>query len=197
MFHLYFSFSIEMSTVHDLKVDITSLDFPEERANSCLVCLNFNIPKRTHDNHQELYQILGDISNFLTRHFLPDNRVSYQVTASYYLRNRLTGDERLWTGSFFPGNRSSLSGQFFQNFHQQTFAQKVNDYTTPANVQQFFVWNHLPTEWTFSHVASFIVNCQVNISNNHVFLRNFNLQEPGARGGRRRDRRHVILAHPW
>lgn len=184
-----------MATVHDTKVDITAVNMTDQNnVQATLVCLNFNIPKLIQENAQQFQQILSDISAFLENNFMPDNEISFQVTASYYLRNRITGEERLWTGSFFPGNQVSLSGNFFHLFRPQTFSQRLQQFTTPNHVQFCFLWNHLPTEWAFAGVASFIVNTQVKVGNNHAFLRQYDLQ---AARRRRMQRRHVILPHPW
>jgi hypothetical protein len=182
-----------MSPVQDTKVDITSLDIEENNSHTILVCLNFNIPEDKQADPGQFRDLLSDISEFLTVNFLPDNQVSFQVTASYYLKNRNTDEERLWTGSFFPGNRVSLSGPYFQIFNPQTFPRKLQQYTLPGNVLQNLEWNHLETQWTFLGIASFIVNCQVAVEDNDEFLRTFDLHS----NRRRRQRRHVILMHPW
>ena len=182
-----------MSPVQDTKVDITSLDLEGNINDRILVCLNFNIPEDKQADPAQFENLLSDISNFLTAHFLPNNHVTFQVTAAYYLKNRNTDEERLWAGSFFPGNRVSLSGPYFQIFSPQTFSRKLQQYTLPQNVLQNLAWNHLDTEWTFLGVASFIVNCQVAVEENHEFLRIFDLHS----NRRRRQRRHIILMHPW
>ena len=179
--------------MQDTKVDITSLDIEGDVNEPILVCLNFNIPEDKQADPGQFQDLLSDISDFLTLHFLPQNQVTFQVTASYYLKNRNTEEERLWTGSFFPGNRASLSGPYFQVFSPQTFSAKLQQYTLPQNVLQNLVWNHLDTEWNFLGIASFIVNCQVSVTNNHEFLRTFDLHS----NRRRRQRRHIILMYPW
>lgn len=184
-----------MSSVQDTKVDITYLSVEGDNNRTVfLLCLNFNIPHHSQTNQAQFQQILSDLSRFLSHHFLPDNQVTFQVTAAYYLKNRNTDEERLWTGSFFPGNRVSLSGPYFQVFDPQNFQRKLQSYTSPQNVQRNLVWNHLPTEWNFLGLASFIVNCQVTVDENHEFFRTFDL---GANNGRRRNRRHLTLLHPW
>ena len=182
-----------MSSVEDTKVDITSLDIQDGNRELSLLCLNFSIPHHKQENPAQFQALVSDISEFLALHFLPDNRVTFQVTASYYLKNRNTEEERLWTGSFFPGNRVSLSGLYFQIFNSQNFFQKLVGYTAQANVLGSLSWTHLTTEWYFLSIASFIVNCQVTVNYNHEFLRTFNLHS----SRRRRQRRHVTLVHPW
>ena len=179
--------------MQDTKVDITSLDIEGQNNRVFLVCLNFNIPEDKQADPEQFQGLLSDISDFLRLHFLPHHQVTFQVTASYYLKNRNTDEERLWTGSFFPGNRVSLSGPYFQIFNPQTFSTKLQRYTLPQNVLQNLAWNHLDTEWNFQGVASFIVNCQVSVGNDHEFLTAFDLHS----NRRRRGRRHVILMHPW
>jgi hypothetical protein len=182
-----------MSPVQDTKVDITSLDIEGNTDEPILVCLNFNIPEEKQADPAQFQDLLSDISDFLSLHFVPHHQVTFQVTAAYYLKNRNTEEERLWAGSFFPGNRVSLSGPFFQIFNPQTFSVKLQRYTLPQNVLQNLAWNHLDTEWNFLGIASFIVNCQVSVGNNHEFLTTFDLHS----NRQRRQRRHVILQHPW
>ena len=182
-----------MSPVQDTKVDITSLELEEHNSRRYLVCLNFNIPEDKQADPALFQDLLSDISDFLTLNFLPHHQVTFQVTAAYYLKNRNTNEERLWTGSFFPGNRVSLSGPYFQIFDPQTFSRKLQQYTLPLNVLQNLTGNHLDTEWAFQGIASFIVNCQVAVTENHEFLRTFDLRS----NRRRRQRRHIILMHPW
>ena len=182
-----------MSPVQDTKVDITSLNLEELNGRRYLVCLNFNIPEDKQADPALFEDLLSDISNFLTVNFLPNSQVTFQVTAAYYLKNRNTDEERLWTGSFFPGNRVSLSGPYFQIFNPQTFSRKLQQYTLPLNVLQNLTRNHLDTEWDFQGIASFIVNCQVAVTEDHEFLRTFDLRS----NRRRRQRRHLILMHPW
>ena len=187
------SVCVRMSSVQDTKVDITSLDIEQNIGHRILVCLNFNIPEDKQADPEQFQDLLSDISDFLTANFLPNSQVTFQVTAAYYLKNRYTDQERLWTGSFFPGNRVSLSGPYFQIFSPQTFSRKLQQYTLPLNVLQNLTWNQLDTEWDFKGVASFIINCQVGVSEDHEFLRTFDLHS----NRRRRQRRHIILMHPW
>jgi hypothetical protein len=182
-----------MSSVQDTKVDITSLNLEDHENATFLVCLNFNIPRDKQADAAQFQNLLSDISNFLQLNFLPDNQVTFQVTAAYYLKNRNTNEERLWVGSFFPGNRISLSGTYFQIFNPHTFPQKIRQSTEQERVLQHLAWNSLTTEWNFLSVASFIVNCQVVVEDNHGFLANHDLLT----SRNRRQRRHVTLQHPW
>ena len=111
-----------MGSNQQLKVDITTISL--DQPGFYLLLLNFNIPRSIVEENLplSLEQVLIDVAKFLHHHFFP-LPLYYQVTASYNLLNRETGDTRLFTGSFAPGsaNTSSLSGDIFKTFRRDTF----------------------------------------------------------------------------
>ena len=162
-----------MSSVQDIKVDITALN-PEE--NQCPVILNFNIPSSVVEDNvpQSFDYVLDNIATYVGHHFLHD-AVLFQLTASYYLVNTKTGDTRLWTGSFFPaGNHSaSLSGPFFQAFRSpQSFVERIKEFSLPQNIVTCLKWGGEDSDWTFDSIASIIASVQVKLSQDNVFIGN-------------------------
>lgn len=173
------------------KVDITKIAI--ERTNTCLALLNFNVPV----DHPNFDGCLADIQSFLERHF-PQNHeyhLTYQVTASYYLRRPDTGEERVWTGSFVAGSEQncSLSGRNFLVYQRDSFIRVVRRSLLPENVEDSLSWRDVDTHWQFSHLSSIIISFQTRLNVGHVFFARYeNL--PDHRG--RRERTHYTLVNP-
>ena len=178
------------------KLDVTTLDAGEHEMY--MLMLNFNIPKSVVEEDQpfSLEEATEDVALFVDNQFLLEP-VFYQVTASYYLRHRQSGDERLFTGSFCPkaNHTTSLSGPVFRLLRGATFSQEVRQFTTPQNILDCLDWpEDDESDWSFLSLASVILNCQVKLSWHNRFIRRHNLLS--ARGNRH-GRRHVTLPHPW
>ena len=178
------------------KLDVTTLDAGEHEMY--MLMLNFNIPRSVVEEDQPftLEEALGDVVLFLDREFSPEP-IYYQVTASYYLRHRQSGDERLFTGSFCPkaAHATSLSGPVFRLFEGDTFSRDVRRYTTPQNILDCLDWpEDDESDWSFLSLTSVILNCQVKLSWHNQYIRRKNLLS--ARGNRH-GRRHVTFSHPW
>lgn len=172
------------------KVDITRVAI--EGTNSHLALLNFNVPA----DHPNFDNCLLNIQTFLERHFPPPQpRLTYQVTASYYLRKPDTEEERVWTGSFVAGSEQncSLSGRLFLVYNRATFLRTVRQSVLPENVEDCLSWKDVDTEWQFSHVSSFIVCFQARINVTHPFFLRFGML-PDTSG--RSERRHHTLVDP-
>ena len=178
------------------KLDVTTLDAGER--GKYLVMLNFNLPKSMveDDEPHSLEQGLSDVANLLDQEFFPEP-VYYQVTASYNLRHRHTGDERLFTGSFMPksSQMSSLSGPIFRLFQKPTFYREVREFTTPENILSCLEWpEDDDSDWSFLSLSSVILNCQVKVSwYNQFIVRRDLLNTRGGRHGRR----HITFIYPW
>lgn len=179
-----------------LKMDVTTLDAGER--DQYLLMVNFNIPVSVmqEDRPLTLDQVLTNVGDFLYWQFVPEP-VFYQVTASYTLRHRHTGDERLFTGSFCPktNNISSLSGSVFRFFSLDTFNREVKQFTTPQNIIACLEWpSDDDSDWSFDSLSSVIINCQVKVGQYHKFIVRRDLL---LTRGTRRGRRHVTFLHPW
>ena len=183
-----------MSSIHDLKLDIHVLD-AEEGARAIAI-VNFNIPKPVVS--EERYEaVLGEAANFIDNHMLLEesDTVSFQVSASYYLKNSVTGEERVWTGSFnyTAADFALLSGPDFLPYERDFFIRKILRCTTDANhVASCLQWKDKETDWTFVEVCSIIVSCQALLSKNHEFFIRHNFFQ-GGRGARSR----ATLLYPW
>ena len=187
-----------MLSREDLKLDIAVADIDQGRFGVAI--LNFNVPHPivAAVDPAEYDRVLTSICNFLEEHFTRDNRrVTFQVTATYTLRNLVTGDERMWTGSFNPGNsvenRSYLSGPLFQEFQRNTFLQEAKRCTTEDHISQCLDWTDTETEWVFSQLTSVIFSFQTRLPRHHAFFTRFNL----LRGTQGQFSRVRTVPYPW
>lgn len=133
-------------------MDITQI--PLTDSHNFLALLNFNIPA----DHPDIEGCLQNIVGFLERNFGVENQpsITYQVTASYYLRRPDNGDERIWTGSFVAGSdqNCSLSGHLFALYDRESFAGVFRRSVSHQNVVDRLTWRDVDTEWQFSHVKA-------------------------------------------
>lgn len=182
-----------MCSIHDLKADIYVVD--AERGARALAIVNFNIPQNIVSGPR--YEtVLGEAADFVDRNLQPDQgneTVSFQVSATYYLQNGVTGEERVWTGSFnySESDFALLSGPDFLPYTRDYFVRTVLTCTADAeHVASCLLWTDKETDWTFSQVCSVIVSCQVLLGRHNEFFDRHNLLQ----GGRHR---RATLFHPW
>lgn len=171
------------------KVDLTALPTKERGEYICV--LNFTIPLEETLEVNTLEANLVRVQNFLARHF-GDKRVFYSLNASFRLTNAKNQDTRVFTGSFYPNAQAnmSLSGPLFLLYQPVTFLQHLRPLMTVAHARNVLmsVVND-ETDWQFDSVVSFIVSVQLNLTNESVFIRHYDLGS--ARPQRRR--RQVTL----
>ena len=184
-----------MTSNQQLKVDITTVGL--DQPGSYLLLLNFNIPSSIVEDNLPLLleHVLIEVAEFLQNNFSP-LPIYYQVTASYNLLNRETGDTRLFTGSFCPGSAyiSSLSGDIFELFERESFPGQVQQNATQANILNCLQRpDDDDSKWTFQSLASLIINCQLEVRGNHTFIQQKSLLLARGRHGRR----HITIVHPW
>jgi hypothetical protein len=183
-----------MSSIHDLKVDIYVLD--AQQGARALAVVNFNIPQTIVSEEGPRYQtVLGDAADFIDNHLHQGEAVSFQVSATYYLRNSVTGAERVWTGSFnyTSADFALLSGPDFLPYERDFFITEIVRCTTdPQHVASCLQWTDKETDWTFVEVCSVIVSCQALLSRHDEFFERYNLIQ----GGRHTAQRATVF-HPW
>jgi hypothetical protein len=150
-------------TRNDLKVDATTL----RGDRSLIVFFNINIPLRiVQDSQATLYNTCLQIEHFINDNFNATDAVYYQVTATYYIINKHTGEGRLWGGSFSPRANSVAQLSPFQKYIQNnTFATVVVGAST--NVEEKLQWVGKDTNWEFDRLESIIVNVQSSVNNDH------------------------------
>ena len=175
-----------------LKCDITLLPNSQDGTRAILL-INFNLPKLVVEDRQvELPHRLGQIVNFLTEHFATET-IYYQISSSYWIQKRDTGDIRRWVGSFFAKNTAaaSISGAAFLEFHPGTFVQQGLDNLRGENIHSALTVNFLDSAWHFVDLISIVVNCQLVVPVNHPFVTRHDLGS--VRRRQRRMRRHIVL----
>jgi hypothetical protein len=176
-----------------LKCDITALP-NSQNWSSAILLLNFNLPKNVvtpATATEELKNRLKEIELFLVQNFenLP---ISYQLSASYWLKNRITQDRYRWVGSFFARNlaAASISGSVFLDFNTQNFVQSVLQMLSNENIVQSLTVNFLNSAWHFDELISVIISCQLLLPVDHNFLIQHELLR---QRGRRTQRTHLTL----
>ena len=172
-----------------LKCDSTVIQNSQDGRNVILL-LNFNLPRATVDQREvELPLRLTQIKNFWEKHFYPALDIYYQMSASYWLQHRTSGERKRWVGSFFAreSRAASITGAAFLQFSPFTFVQQGLDSLLPANVEQSLTVNFLDSAWHFVSLISVIVNTQILAPVDHPYvLQHGFLQQTS----QRRNRRH-------
>lgn len=172
-----------------LKCDSTVIQNSQDGRNVILL-LNFNLPSATVEEREvELPLRLTQIKNFWEKHFHPALEVYYQMSASYWLQHRTSGDQKRWVGSFFAkeSQAASLTGPAFLKFTPSTFVRQGLDSLLPGNVENSLTVNFLDSSWHFAGLISVIVNSQILAPINHPYiLKHGFLQQTS----QRRTRRH-------
>ena len=178
-----------------LKCDITALP-NSQNLSQAIVLLNFNLPKDVVELNRdtELWQRLEEIKSFLIKQFGTAIQISYQVSASYWLKNKSSQDRYRWVGSFFAKNleAASISGSIFLEFESGSgnFVQNVWEMLDSKNIINSLSANFLNSDWNFDELISVIISCQLLLPVNHTFLLQHGLLQ---RRGRRSKRTHVTL----
>jgi hypothetical protein len=114
----------EEDVLNQFKVDIASLaDGPAAR----LVLYNVNIPRRLWQDEPSMVRV----RDIVVRDFGNVSGVYFQLSATYTLVNRETGEIRTWSGSFNPRNRDICELTSHLSFEPDTFVQFVLAHSLP------------------------------------------------------------------
>jgi hypothetical protein len=114
----------EEDVLNQFKVDIASLaDGPAAR----LVLYNVNIPRRLWQDEPSMVRV----RDIVVRDFGNVSGVYFQLSATYTLVNRETGEIRTWSGSFNPRNRDICELTSHLSFEPDTFVQFVLAHSSP------------------------------------------------------------------
>jgi hypothetical protein len=171
-----------------LKGDQTVIFSENER----LLVTNFNVPARIVGGDEEQYrQVLNRIADLLERdHRHPEDteRLYYYVTCTYDLVHSVTGETRLWTGSFSPrGNRFAQLSDFLL-FERASFVERVQAASNIDNVRARLTSGQFQsTQWSYHSLRSIIVSAQAVVTRTNPAIVNRGLlQYPGRT-------RHVVF----
>jgi hypothetical protein len=146
-------------TTQDLKVDATSV--PMERASRTLLIYNINIPRDVVENDVLWRDAIERADRLIHNEMRPAHALYYQVVATYYLTHMLTGEEQLWTGSFFSRGNSHAQLGIFREY-DNTFIDSVS--RDIINIEERLNWFDGDTKWVFDRLESVIVNAQAEVS---------------------------------
>jgi hypothetical protein len=158
------------------KVD--ALLVPTDERTHFLVIYNVNVPFRSFDTLESSTNILQRVRNLLSTDFT--NAVAtFQLTASYLLLHRVTGEQRIWTGSFYPRGNAPAYLSAFTRFRPDTFVQYCLD--SLDNVENTLLnWpNRGDTSWVFNEIISIIFNVQSMVQAEHSLVAKFSRRNHG------------------
>ena len=152
------------------KVD--GLLVPTDERDSYLAIYNVNLPFRLFDTVHSTTAVLERVKNLLSRDFT-NVIATFQFTASYLLVHRATGEQRIWTGSFYPRGNAPAYLSAFKRFHPDTFVQFGLD--SLENVEYTLQnWpNRRDTAWVFHQILSIIINVQSMVPTDHPVISKF------------------------
>ena len=152
------------------KVD--GLLVPTDDRDTYLVIYNVNLPFRLFDTIGNTTAVLERVKRLLSIDFV-NVIATFQFTASYLLVHRITGEQRIWTGSFYPRGNAPAYLSAFKRFHPDTFIQFGLD--SLENVEHTLLnWpNRRDTSWVFHQILSIIVNVQSLLPAQHVLISKF------------------------
>jgi hypothetical protein len=106
----------EEDVLNQFKFDIASLkDGPAAR----LVLYNVNIPRRLWQDEPSIIRV----RDIVARDFGNVSGIYFQLSATYTLVNRETGEIRTWSGSFNPRNRDISKLTSHLSYEPHTFVQ--------------------------------------------------------------------------
>jgi hypothetical protein len=137
-----------------LKVIQTSLESLEGRY---ILVNNINVPA----------DMLGDLSintrieNFIRQEYPTDNKIEFEISASYELVHKDTQESRIWTGSFNP----RLDFQIFpkQDYKQPTFQLYMQTYFKRSVIFERLLSFSNDTKWVIHQLISAILVVQSEI----------------------------------
>ena len=173
-----------------LKVDATCLKLDDSDWEVLYIC-NINIPTQYFNNSEVIERVLAFVDGeFAGVH------PSYEICGTYYLKHKVTEEEKFWAGSFFS-HRNAVEGRLpdlFTPYDRAELEAKL------LRLDQIAAsWAYLggeDTDWDFEGAVSAIVNlnCRLPINDNRLVNRGLvqNIHD----GGGGFSRKHVTFELP-
>jgi hypothetical protein len=158
------------------KVD--ALLVPTDERENFIVIYNVNIPFRSFDTLESSTNIVQRVKNLLMTDYI-NLIATFQLTASYLLLHRVTGEQRIWTGSFYPRGNAPAYLSAFKRFNPDTFVQYCLN--SLDNVENTLLnWpNRGDTSWVFTQIISIIFNVQSIVPIEHPLITKFTRRNHG------------------
>lgn len=168
-----------------LKVDAVSAPIEDPTRFTFLIIYNINVPHQYLEERETTTRnILVRIKDLLVRDFNQHHPV-YQITASYNLTNSVTGEFRVWTGSFSVRDNTPAQITGFLHFDPDTFVEESLE-----NLQDFeerlVRAPELSSNWVLNSINSIIFNVQCIVDRESPVLSQF------PRNGRRSHRTFAL-----
>jgi hypothetical protein len=172
-----------------LKVDETCLQLDDSKWEVLFIC-NINIPTQYFNNRGVIERVL----NFIDSEYF-ELQPSYEICGTYYLKHKVTEEEKFWAGSFFS-HRNAVEGRLPDLFKAYDRAGLEEQLLRLDQISAS--WAYLggeDTAWDFHGAVSAIVNLNCRVPINHRRLTDrgllLNIQD-GANFGRK----HVTFELP-
>jgi hypothetical protein len=170
-----------------LKVNATALRVEDQPGHFVLI-YNVNVPIGDFGDPT----VARRVADLLEQDFA-GAAAFYQLTATYFLQNRVTGEEKHWSGSFFAaGNaRGATASPAFLPLDRQTLERDLRG--RPEDVLDWFEVEGLETAWELSRLTSVVVNVNAKVRRGHPALGRRGLLDVVARRNRRRRAVEFVL----
>jgi hypothetical protein len=151
------------------KVDIASL---EDGHAARIILYNVNLPRRLWQDESSLNRI----RDLAVRDFRNVAGIYYQLSATYTLVNRETGEIRTWSGSFNPRNRVISELTSHLSFEPDSFVPFVLGHSSPEwvfdklNVAAGQLTAGETSVWVLDDIKSIVISFQARLGVTHSFF---------------------------
>jgi len=174
-----------------LKVDATAVQMESRNVErKYLLIYNCNLPEETVRDDDQMRGALTRIGHLIQTDFRSCEHVSFQVTASYWLRNPVSSEEKLWVGSFFGRNNALAQLSRFTVFEPDTFVDTAFEST--RNIDNKLKFFGMDTVWVFHKLESVVINFQSQAFEKNPILTKRNL----LLANKRNKRNHELFQLP-
>ena len=154
-----------------LKVDALSMPLTERRQTKYIVIYNINVPFEHFESEEKSVQVLERVRNLLSRDF-EGSEVVFQITASFILVHSITGQKRLWTGSFSVCGNVPAQITCYIEFDSETFVADALDSLEDVE-DRLERPAALASNWKLDQIISIIFAAQSKVSSDSLILQQF------------------------
>jgi len=167
---------VAVDALDQFKADVLSL---EDGAAARIVLYNVNLPRRLWQDEASLIRI----RNLVTRDFRNVDGIYFQLSATYTLVNRETGEIWTWSGSFNPRNRVASELTSHAPFEPDSFVPFVLAHSLPD-----WVFDKLtvgggtgqltagkPSVWVLDEIKSIVISFQARLGVSHSLFSRYPL----------------------
>jgi hypothetical protein len=172
-----------------LKVDETCLRLDDSKWEVLFIC-NINIPTQYFNNQGVIQRVL----NFVDSEY-KNLQPSYEICGTYYLKHKVTEEEKFWAGSFFS-HRNAVEGHLPDLFKAYDRAGLEAQLLRLDQIAAS--WAYLggeDTAWDFHGAVSAIVNLNCRVPIHHRQLADRGLL-PNVQDEANFRRKHVTFELP-